>query len=269
MLKILTYEKIFPSAKLLRDKLSTILGIPIIVTSDPEKINGPFIRYGNSARTEKTEKFCLSLNSGRFVLIASNKLVFSNLMQKSGIYSPIYYKIQQPSDTLFPVVIRKTLKGFGGEGIIVCNNKEEYKMVYKEDYYWTKYIKTRFELRVHILGGVPVKLFKKQREEDLAEEEFPIRNNDRGYHFSNIPVERFPKIYEISKKLADIMVPLGGLFFSADIGWDTEEKKYFVFEVNSASGLNDNTAEIYAKFIAKELLDRNIVAENKLQVEGE
>lgn len=261
MFKILTNDGIFPSAKLLRDKLANKLNIPILVTSNPDRIKTPnFIRYGNSFVNQILTNNA-GINSANFISLAANKLAFSYLMQEKGIYSPIYYKEQIPVE--FPVVIRKTLKSFGGKGIMVAKDKEEFDKEWNNNYYWTPFVYARFELRLHILGGELVKVFKKKREDNLAEEEFPIRNNDRGYHFQLVQnLERFPKLLEVTKQLSDILIPLGGSFFSADIGFDSIAKKYFIFEINSASGLNDNTAELYADYLAK-VINQSLVVENK------
>jgi hypothetical protein len=42
-------------------------------------------------------------------------------------------------------------------------------------------------------------------------------------------------------------------FFALDLGWDNNKKEYLVFEANSAPGLNEHTADIYADFILNKI----------------
>jgi hypothetical protein len=42
-------------------------------------------------------------------------------------------------------------------------------------------------------------------------------------------------------------------YYAADIGWDSNRKEYFIFEFNSAPGLNENTAKVYAEFLAERI----------------
>jgi hypothetical protein len=203
MLKILTNNSSFPSAKLLRNPLQDLTKRKVLVTSKPEKITSyPFIRYGNS------------------------------------------YEL------VFPLLIRETLTAFGCKGIHVIKNQKEFDKIWRSNFYWTKYVPLEFELRVHVLGKKIARVFRKNLNE---KQEYPIRNN-AICHFSLKSVGKYPKLEQFIKTLTDIKEIGAGKFYSIDIGWDTVNKKYFVIELNTGSGLNENTADLYAKYIYDNLL---------------
>ena len=246
MLKILTNPSSFPSSRFLRDSLQDLVKKKIHVTSQPEKINSyPFIRYGNSSpvKVEETD-----FNCPNFIQISSNKLKFSKIMEKNEIYSPIYKR--NVGELVFPLLIRETLTSFGCRGIHVIKNRDEFNKIWQGHFFWTKFVNLHFELRVHVLGNKIARVFRK----DLNEpQEYPIRNNSLC-HFSLKNTGKYPKLSEYIKTLTDIKEVGIGKFYSIDIGWDSINKKYFVIELNTGSGLNENTAEIYADYIHKNLL---------------
>ncbi len=256
-MKILTHRSCIVSAKLLRDHLSALIGRAIRVTTNPARINGQFIRYGSAAPVAVPDT---QFNSQAFVQLASNKSAFSALLKDHGIPTPIFYRTTQPTAAQYPVLIRKTLNSSGGRGIVVCPNAATFAANWAPAYVWTPFIKTQFELRVHVLGGEVVKVFKKrfvgvggaEEATELAEPALPIRNLDKGYHYSARELDTYPKVHELVDKLhPHIGTPA---FYTLDIGWDHAKKHYFVFEANSGSGLNTQTVELYADYLARALM---------------
>jgi len=242
MLKILTNKSSFPSARILRNPLQDLYNRRILVTSNPEKIRKyPFIRYGNSYPVNIQEE--TDFNSPNFIRFSSNKLKFSKVMEENEIYSPVYKR--NIGELIFPMLIRETLTSFGCRGIHVIKNEEEFQEIWRNTFFWTEYIPLKFELRVHILGGKIIKIFKKELNEP---QDLPIRNNSLC-HFSLKNLEKYPKLESFIENLTNIKEVNEGKFYSMDIGWDTINKKYFVIEFNTGSGLNENTAEEYAKYI--------------------
>jgi glutathione synthase/RimK-type ligase-like ATP-grasp enzyme len=246
MLKILTKKSCIVSAKLLRDSIEYTTGRRVLVTTNALKIRrGPFIRYGNAdpVRIQDTQ-----FNSAEFIRTVADKGAFSLLMDDNDIYSPVYYRDVMPVN--FPVIIRKTLTGSGGAGIVVCNDRQTFDHHWNIAYVWTPFVKTKFELRAHILGGQVVKLFKKVPQEGTQETDLPIRNLDNGYHFQIREIENYPKIIELVDRLRPI---LKGEFYTLDLGWNREAQEYFIFEANSGSGLNTQTVELYSDYLIDKL----------------
>jgi hypothetical protein len=247
MLKILTNSASAPSARMLRNSLRELTGKKALVTSNPDRIKRtPFIRYGNSSPVSIWDD--TDYNSPNFIKISSNKLKFSKIMKENEIYSPVYKRGLK--DLTFPLLIRETLTSFGCKGIHVIKNQKEFDKIWRSTFWWTEFRELSFELRVHILGGKIVRIFKKQLEEP---QEYPIRNNSIC-HFSLKNPAKYPKLDDFINRLTSVKEVNEGKFYSIDIGWDARNKKYFVIELNTGSGLNENTAQAYAQYLYENLL---------------
>lgn len=255
-MKILTHRSCIVSAKLLRDALTPLLGLrrPIRVTTNAARVRGPFIRYGSAAPVAGPDT---QFNSQAFVSLASNKAAFSHLLRENDIPTPVFHRTTRP--TQYPVLIRKTLNASGGRGIVVCPDKATFDQHWDDAYVWTPFVKTQFELRVHVLGGKVVKVLKKryvgtdgvEEGEELTEPALPIRNLDKGYHYSARELTTYPKVHTLVAALDPI---IKGRFYTLDIGWDKVKQRYFVFEANSGSGLNTQTVELYADYLARAIM---------------
>jgi glutathione synthase/RimK-type ligase-like ATP-grasp enzyme len=244
---ILTDGYSFPSAMLLRDELVNLVGEKILVTNNPETLIKNkkallLIRYGNSEDAHLDTYY----NSRNFIYICSNKLETARMCETHGLNCVEFYQNENPT---FPCLIRTTLNSSGGKGIIFCNDVETFLTNWKLHYYWTPFIHFKSEYRVHILGGEIAKIFRKNRDENLEPEEFPIRNLHRGYHFSLCNPEKFGELNNLLPKLNAIFGTK--CFYGLDIGWTGKE--YILIELNSAPGLNELTASLYASYLAKEL----------------
>jgi hypothetical protein len=242
-MKILCGNSSNPSARLLRDALQEILGGKILVTHRPETIrrNEYFIRYGSGKAV--VNGIDLNLNSAELVCVAGSKREFSEMTHEK-IYTPLFRKSKPEK---FPLLIRTTLHGWGGEGIIVCKSAEEFNANWRPEFWWTEFVHTEFEIRAHIHGGKVIKVFKKILPEGATEDEFPIRHNS-NYHFSLVSSDKYPKLISAVNRLCEDSI-FGDGYFAVDAGWDAEKKEYFIFEINSAPGLNEFSAYEYAVYI--------------------
>lgn len=231
----------FPSAKALATSLSAKLNRKVYVTTNPDTtLRGPVIRWGNGdGFTRQTPINIPAGNSYEFITHCSNKRLFSDIMVQLEIPC---VSIQSGIPASFPVVIRRTLTGYGGAGIILAKDTQEF--IQFGDAYWSYYRRFRPELGVHIFNGRIIKLFKKVWKGEGDEPEFPIRNASRGYHFSVRDVEDYPKLTPFVENFYS-KFPI--MFGRLDIGWDYDEKTYRVIEMNTAPGLvnNPDTLEAY------------------------
>jgi len=251
---ILSHRFSFPSARLLTNELSALTGVRWGITTDPSvaaRGRGRLIRFGNSEPVYVGSREIPSdCNSVEFIQLCSHKLRFSRLLIEEGFYTPLFRATGKPYN--FPALIRTTLTGTGGQGIIKISNEEEFDRIFRpREFYWTEYVPTTSEYRVHILGGNILKVFKKLPPGG-EEGPMPIRNSRNGYNFSLRPLENhdFSVLKDTIGKLTEV---LKGKFYGLDIGWDAEKKAYIIFEANSAPGLNSVTSKEYAEFIANEL----------------
>jgi hypothetical protein len=221
----------------------------IIVSTHPERIrNKPAIRYGNSEREFENDT---TLNSREFIQLVSNKKSFADLISESGFYTPTFQHIGEGAGE-FPIMIRETLSSFGGRGCHVVSSNEELRQYRaNRNWWWTPYVHTTYECRAHVLDGQVVRVFRKEYNGEGAEAEFPIRNSANGYHFSLRSVDANPAIVDLVRELHPLLPPNG--FYALDLGWIHDENRYFIFEANSAPGLNENTARLYAEFLYNKL----------------
>lgn len=253
---ILTHKSSLPSARKLRDKIRELGGRKLLVTTNPDKPNFIHVRYGSTARAYCKES---GFNSRGFVGLTSDKEAFSRFLLDRNIYTPKFRFTTNPRELIFPMLIRSSLNWSGGRGIRIVNSEEQFKRYWQstDKFRWTPFIRTKFEIRLHII--VPsnksyevVRIFKKVlNEENSREGEYPIRNNNT-HHFALRNMDKYDKAIYIAHQIAESTKPLGGRFFSLDMAWDKDKKRYIVFEANSGSGLNDNTSEIYAQFLLNE-----------------
>jgi glutathione synthase/RimK-type ligase-like ATP-grasp enzyme len=241
--QILAYPSCFISAVLLRNVLSELTGLTILITSHPEKVTRLLLRYGDSSPVTVNDT---KYNSPEFIRLCSNKLHLSRLLLKNNFISPEFLSSGKPNE--YPVVVRSTLTSYGGKGIVVCKSEEEFLKEFKPGYYWTKFFRTSSEYRIHIVDGNILKIFRKVATVD-NHEEFPIRNMDRGWHFSIRDVKNFKKLPEFISKVHAVM---GGGFYALDIAV-LEDDNFIVWENNTGMGLSEITAKLYAESLVKAL----------------
>ena len=240
---IFTTSSMFPSAKALALSLSSKLGRKVHVTTRADtSLLPPVIRWGNSSPL--TSRYP-TIQVQELVSSCTNKHVFSVLMRQLRIPCVELYRTVPER---YPIVIRKTLTGYGGIGIELCHNRETYASRFQL-YHWSQWYDLEPELGVHIFEGRVLKVFKKVRNEGLPTEKFPIRNASRGYSYSRVNLDNFQKLIPFVKEFHE-KFPI--LFGRMDVGWDRENKTYRIIEFNTAPGIRNNpdTLEAYASSLA-------------------
>lgn len=149
------------------------------------------------------------------------------------------------ADFGFPFLCRSAT-GFGGRGITVADSQDQ---IVRADMY-VKYQKKTREFRVHYACG-HMKIFeKKMRAREARDENFDarIRNHENGWVFckyEEVSFEETNQITCLTKQAVDV---LGYVFAGVDIGYHPS-RGFFVFEVNSQPGCNENTVQWYADSI--------------------
>lgn len=223
--------------------LANLLNIKVYQTIN--KINkgiSPIIRWGNSQNNGNNDT---EYNSIEVIKTVSNKLLFSEFCKGEGIPQLTLYR---GIPEKYPVFVRTLLNSYGGRGIEIINSDEEYEKL--QEHPFSYFVKFDFELRCHVLNGEIVKIFKKIPPDGMEEKEFPIRNQDNGYHFSLRNIDKYPKARDICHFLYE---KLNIKFCGVDLGYDPTSKDYTIIEVNSCPGLNEETSKIYAEFLYREL----------------
>lgn len=240
---ILKHKNGGPSARLLRDKIEEVTGVRLFVTQFPEKVTKLHIRWGNYAQLP----FETAYTSRDVIMNCTFKRRFSRLLTEAGIPTPIFTQKVMPTEADFPVMIRQTMGGHCGQGIVICPDRETFDREWKNNYYWTKFVTCKAEYRAHVFDGEVFRIFKKIYIGEGNESTYPIRNWGHSDNYKNSlrsDLTKFPKLVADVKQVAKV---IGNGYYALDIGWIADEKKFFYFEGNSAPGLNSNTALELAK----------------------
>lgn len=240
-MRLLTTRSMFPSANLLRNDLEAALNRTIYITTRPAR--NIVLRWGCSADVG----YPVDINTPGIINLASNKLAWSRRLSENGIFTPLY-STEEPSATDYPIIVRTTLSGFGGAGIHVCENAEQWR--HFAEHYWTRFIKISSEFRVHVLGGTIVRLFRKVRETGEPEEQFPIRNLQRGYSFKLSSLDTKQKLVSLVGTLLTVIGATEKTMLALDVGWT--DRGWLFLEGNSAPAMaNENTRKLYVEHILK------------------
>jgi hypothetical protein len=229
------------TARDLRDYIQEKTGRRLFIRWNPHSRFPPLIRYGNHEGSYRKDT---NYNSKEFITMCCNKLLTTNFFREVVVRTPLFYTSRDIEKTSFyPIIIRTIMNGHGGIGIHVVKNDEEFNNIWRSGYYWTPFVRLSSEYRVIIFNGEPIKIFKKVREEGEDREDFPIRNNDNGYHFSiRENMDAFPNLLSFIDTKLKPLIPIG--FYGLDIGKIHDSEDFFVLELNSAPGLNTNTITV-------------------------
>jgi len=264
------------SAKMLRNAICKELGWDskhILVTKDPRKITKLHLRYGNSSPTQNQNRHRIA-NTKSFIQTCSDKKHLAlALKERVAVNAPEFNRLNQnlPSKDDFPFLIRQSLRTSGSKGILIFQEYEAFLQALvsgkiKYSWYWTPYFNFVEEFRVHILGGQIAKVFRKQLEEEDKEEDVFIRNNENS-HFYRLKLEKTPKnVIKLVGNFHKYMQTQASkpIYFTAlDIGVQEDGSCVFI-EANSAPGLNESTAELYAKYL---ITNCPVFQETKAEIE--
>jgi glutathione synthase/RimK-type ligase-like ATP-grasp enzyme len=140
------------------------------------------------------------------------------------------------------VVARTLLRANQGRGIVLSSSENGIPLPHAPLY--TKYIKKADEYRVHVMAGqvIDVAQKKKKREVDNEDVDYQIRSYDNGWVFCRDGVDCPDPVRDAA--LAAVSA-LNLDFGAVDVGWNLRRGAAFVFEVNTAPGVEGTTLERY------------------------
>lgn len=234
-MRISFWDAAFRMAEKVRDSIEEKTGIHVWLTNN---FSDADINYGNG-------NIKSSMNSPEFVGFTSHKYRFSKHLRANGFEDTPEFFRGVPD--IFPCLVREHLDSYSGFGIHPFKNKEEYDTAHLTgEFWWTPFVTCNKEYRVHVLNGKFVKVYEKvplQSETDL-----PIRNSYSLYHYSlRSQWANWSEMVALQNRLCPIIAQVpGSEFYALDFAWDPSGHRYFVFEGNSAPGLTDATASLYA-----------------------
>lgn len=238
ILTMLPYKFASESAR----DLSKALGVKRIYPDGGyyPKSGHKIINWGNSHPHFSGGNF---FNKPEAVAIAANKLDSFAKLWVAGVATPEL--TLDPAiarawlDRGWKVVCRQTITGHGGHGITVVKPGEQ--LITAK--FYTKYVRKDQEYRVHVGGGKVIDFTEKRRSHSRTLGSEYIRSYDNGWVFCRENIS-LPEI--VRKQSIAAVVALGLDFGAVDIAY--RDGKAWVFEINTAPGLDGTTIERYKQY---------------------
>jgi hypothetical protein len=187
------------------------------------------------------------LNNPKAIALACDKLnTFITLEHLGFHHLPEWYQKQWSAEKCIndgkTVYCRTKTNSHSGKGIVIANTLDE---LVPAPLYTVK-TSHKDEYRVHIFKGEVLDVQKKKKRLGFSGTSSGIRNHTNGWVYARSDVA----IPDMLCPIAIQAVNLLGLDFGAvDIGHRLRDNKFFVFEVNTAPGLEGSTLDKYAKAI--------------------
>lgn len=210
------------------------------------------INWGAKALSDEVNK-CVVLNDETAVKLAGNKLSF---------FQHVFEELNVPEfttkkDEAFAwldegktIVVRETLNGHSGEGIVLIEEENEFEAYdHSRAKMYVKYIPKKQEYRVHVVAGEAIDIRRKALRSDFSSNEanWKIRNHSNGFIFAKDGFEAPQDVID----QAITACKLCNLDFGAvDVIYNDYQQKAYVIEVNTAPGLEGSTVDNYAKAFA-------------------
>lgn len=231
-----------PTGRVIAESLGMNNGGGIPLGFDPD--DNILIRWGNSLEPEIDDSFERVINSAEAIQNATNKLLSLEIMSDGGLNVPAWS--EHPDELIeqygFPILGRKLRHARGSDIQLILQQRD---MRRPRDFY-TVYIPTNREYRVHVVGDEAVRVQAKYL--DFPEQKKAwIRNYESGYRFRN------PRLRMHSRRLqaAISAVSVLGLDFGAVDLIVGDDNETYILEVNTAPSCSPLTGAAYVNGIAK------------------
>lgn len=184
------------------------------------------------------------LNSPEAVSKSAHKVKAFKAMGKAGVsivpFTEDYREAQGWLEDNASVVVRHKIKGKGGQGIELVSEGD-----LPQAPLYTKYVPKKDEFRIHVFQGEVFDHQYKARKRDVEAPNWKIRNHENGFIFARNMDKEIPQA--VLEESVKAVAALGLDFGAVDIGYNEREGKAFVYEVNTACGLEGTTLERYVE----------------------
>lgn len=238
-------------ASLLRDEIRA-LGVP--ATKVPSRITDKdvLINWGCSMNQSFTAGFT---NSPANVMRASDKsLSFVNL-RAGGVPTPLFTGLKAEVSRWIcrRVLCRSLLRASCGRGIQILERVSDLP----DCSLYVEYMPKDAEFRIHVMAGQVIARQKKVRKIGTTPA-MEIRSHDNGWifarNFTDPPEMQSGYLNDLAVRA---VAALGLDFGAVDIIWSRRRNAAFVLEVNTAPGLEGQTAKDYAAAIVRSYYRRD------------
>ena len=208
-------------------RLARALGMRATTTWNPNIR----IRWGNSGGNP----IGACINQAEAIRIAAHGIHALEVLRDAGIPTiPVYRTVDDIQE--YPVYSRR-INHRAGKDIVICKTYQE--AIENRQRFFTGYVETEREFRVHVFGGKILKMFRKVPRIPTPTDQ--IRSSFTGWGYSRVNLDNYKSGQAIA---IEAVRALGLIFGGVDLG-RTPEKTWVVFEVNTAPGLNAPTLDLY------------------------
>jgi len=240
ILKINPYKLGSKSAKALANSLNTVR----IYNTFRRRPHHVILNWGVGHNT--INRFCqgLDLNNLTATRVASNKIQFlESIKQINSLQHTVNVDLAKLwIEEGHKVYCRTNIFGNSGDGIVIAEQIDE--LVYAPLY--TRQVKHDREFRVHIFKGEVLDVTEKKRRNGSGATSY-IRNHVSGYVFCRNNLVEIPQI--LLDKCVEACNIVGLDFGAFDVGYSFESNEVYIFECNTAPGLEGTTLLKYSQAI--------------------
>lgn len=211
------------------------------------------LNWGASELPDQVAR-CQIINRPEHVSVSSNKLSF---FRKLGATSELIPPWTEDFDVACNwiregnlVFARTILNGSSGNGIVIMDRNDPNSFIRARLY--VKYIKKAEEYRVHVVRGNVIDIQRKVLSRERAEQETPvnwkIRNLDNGFIYQRNDISPNEEVLRVAREALRISeLDFGGV----DVIWNSNQRRAYVLEINSAPGLQGTTVVNYANALRR------------------
>lgn len=208
--------------------------------------NNLIINWGNSILPSWWKESGRVLNHPSKVAQAANKLTTFKILNEAEISIPLYTETTEKAqwwiDDEKRVYGRKILTGHSGQGIRIFDRETICSP--DECPLYTLDTKAKTEYRIHVFKDMVIDSQQKKKREGYEGGIRGIRNHSNGWVFAREGVV-VPII--VLEQAIKAVRALGLDFGAVDVGYRESNDTAYVYEVNTAPGLEGSTLDIYAK----------------------
>jgi hypothetical protein len=218
----------------------------LTVRRQPQAEDKVIVRWGSTRTAVEGEQG--TVNSRDAIYKASQKISALEFLGENDITVPRIW--QELSDAICLPCLSRQQVHRQGRDICLINTIEEAESALADGKFLVELLPVREEYRAHVVNFEPIKLFRKVKIDDTADE--LIRSARLNWRFYNIDISKSRWLNPLLDKAVSV-AKLLGLFFTAVDIIHTTDHRFVVLEANSAPGLADNAVvrTIYVEAIKK------------------
>ena len=210
------------------------------------------VNWGNP---RKPHWWIRGLNNPDAVGRSSNKLTALTILKEAGVSIPQFTVNHEEAAKWVGeagkiVVGRRVLNGSKGIGCVIYRKEDGAAIVNFNCPLYTLHLRHKREFRIHVFKGRVIDMVEKRKRRGFEDRNAYIRNYHNGYVFTREGLQ-VPDC--VSSEAIRATAVLGLDFGAVDVAFREKENKAYVFEVNTAPGIEGTTIQSYIRALKQEL----------------